>query len=125
MRVLIADDNVDAAHSLAMLLDLRGHEVRVALDGLQAVKAAREWEPDAAVLDIAMPGLDGYAVAHQLRQLRPPGPVLIALSGQLNMRQRNLALASVFDVCFSKGTEVDVLEEELEQRVATRREFPP
>lgn len=118
MRVLVADDNADAANSLAMLLELRGHEVVVAFDGQQAVEAARQWEPDAAVLDIGMPGLDGYAVARQLRQLRPPGPVLIALSGQLTARQHTARAAAVFDACFPKGTEFGVLEGALERRVA-------
>lgn len=66
-RVLIADDNRDAADSLAALLALAGHEMRVAYDGAAALSVARDFHPELALLDIDMPGLDGYAVAKALR----------------------------------------------------------
>ena len=67
-KVLLADDNEDAADSLAMLLRLLGHEVRVAFDGAQALEAACAWRPEIALLDIGMPKLNGYDVARRLRQ---------------------------------------------------------
>ena len=66
-RVLVADDNKDAADSLAALLALTGHETRVAYDGVAALSAARDFRPEMALLDIDMPGLNGYAVAEALR----------------------------------------------------------
>ena len=66
-RVLLADDNRDAADSLAALLALAGHEMRVAYDGAAALSVARDFHPELALLDIDMPGLDGYAVAKALR----------------------------------------------------------
>ncbi len=66
-RVLVVDDNVDAAQSLRMLLELEGHEVRLAHDGLAALEAARAFAPAVVLLDIGLPGLDGYEVARRLR----------------------------------------------------------
>jgi signal transduction histidine kinase len=81
-RILVADDNVDAVESLALLLELAGHEVRKASDGLQAVAVATQWQPDLALLDIGMPGLDGYEVARRIRS-EPWGErmMVVALSG--------------------------------------------
>ena len=66
-RILIADDNADLAESMAMLLRLEGHEVRVALDGAAALDLAERFEPSAALLDIGLPGLNGYNLARELR----------------------------------------------------------
>jgi CheY-like chemotaxis protein len=81
-RILVADDNIDAMESLALLLELAGHEVRKASDGLQAVHVATQWRPDLALLDIGMPGLDGYEVARRIRS-EPWGEhmMVVALSG--------------------------------------------
>jgi CheY-like chemotaxis protein len=70
-RVLIVDDNVDAAVSLGMLLRLAGQEVRVAYDGPTALREASEFRPHLVLLDIGMPGMDGYEVCRHLR--RQPG----------------------------------------------------
>jgi CheY-like chemotaxis protein len=58
VRILVADDNVDAADSLALVLELRGHEVRAAFNGGEAVRLAQEWPPDAAILDLNCPSRD-------------------------------------------------------------------
>ena len=81
-RILVADDNRDAAQSLAMLLQLMGHEVHVAHDGLEAVETLRRIRPDVALVDLAMPKLDGYDVCRRIRQ-EPWGKnvVVIALTG--------------------------------------------
>lgn len=82
LRVVIADDNEDAAETLAVLVGMWGHEVRVANDGPGAVTAAREFRPDVCLLDIGMPGFDGYEAAR--RVLADPelgGVVLIAMTG--------------------------------------------
>ncbi|HLH28600.1 MAG TPA: response regulator, partial [Acidimicrobiales bacterium] len=81
-RVLVVDDNVDAARGTARLLELAGHDVRVAHDGRQALEVARDHHPRFILLDIVLPGMDGYEVARQLRadpQLRDA--VIIATSG--------------------------------------------
>jgi CheY-like chemotaxis protein len=81
-RVLVADDNRDAGETLAMLLRLEGHEVHVAIDGLQAVELFVRMKPDVAILDIGMPGLSGHDVARQIRKLGGDPPVkLIAVTG--------------------------------------------
>ena len=67
-RLLVVDDNRDAADSLAMLLRLQGHEVRVAHDGPAALEMVKGYRPELVFLDIGMPGMDGYEVARRLRQ---------------------------------------------------------
>src|SRR6185295_8914283 len=81
-RVLVVDDNVDAAESIAMFLRLEGHEVKVVTDGYQALASAAVFAPEAVVLDIGLPGLDGYEVARRFRQSGDRRElVLIALTG--------------------------------------------
>lgn len=67
LRVLLVDDNRDAADSMAMLLEMSGHEVAVAYDGMESIHAAARTRPDVALIDLAMPGMDGFAVIHTLR----------------------------------------------------------
>ncbi len=66
-RILIVDDNRDGAQGLAMMLDLEGHEVRTAADGLEALQIAEDFRPQVVLLDISMPGIDGYETARRLR----------------------------------------------------------
>lgn len=81
-RILVVDDNADAARGTARLLQLAGHDVRVALDGPQALEVAREHRPQFVLLDLILPGLDGYEVARQLRaDPRFRDVVIIATSG--------------------------------------------
>ncbi|TCW33828.1 hybrid sensor histidine kinase/response regulator [Gulbenkiania mobilis] len=102
-RVLVADDNVDAAESLATLLSLAGHQVVVAHDGIEAVEKAVDFVPDLALLDIGMPGLNGYEVCSRLRQL-PAGRhmTLLALTGWGQEEDSRRALAAGFDAHFVK-----------------------
>jgi PAS domain S-box-containing protein len=81
-RVLVVDDSRDAARSLSRVLGLWGHEVRVAHDGTEAIEAALAETFDVILLDIGLPGMDGFQVAARLRdQLGPHGPALVALTG--------------------------------------------
>ncbi|HTX05272.1 MAG TPA: response regulator [Steroidobacteraceae bacterium] len=81
-RLLVVDDNKDAAESMSMLLQMWGHEVAYAYDGPSALETAQQWQPEAVILDIGLPGMDGYQVAERLRTL-PQGKetVLIAITG--------------------------------------------
>jgi CheY-like chemotaxis protein len=86
------EDHADTADSLALLLCLFGHQVRVARDGRTALELARAFSPDVVLLDIGLPGMDGWQIAQQFRQ-QPAArrPLLIALTGygQDNDRQRS------------------------------------
>jgi CheY-like chemotaxis protein len=106
VRILVADDNRDAADSLAMLLEIRGHDARATYDGGEAVTVAADWVPDAAILDIRMPVLDGWAVAKALRERRP-GMVLIALSGQVHPATID-RYPGLFDAVYIKGRSDDL-----------------
>src|SRR6185369_16196985 len=81
-RVLVVDDNADAAESVAMYLGMVGHEVKTVNDGSQALSSARVYAPHVVVLDIGLPGLDGYAVAQRLREMEQTrDALLIAVTG--------------------------------------------
>jgi signal transduction histidine kinase len=97
-KILIADDNQDAAETLSMLLELAGHEVRVAHLGRAALSLAQLFRPDTALLDIGMPDLSGYEVAQHLRQ-EPwaKGLRLIALTGWGQDDDRRRAIEAGFD----------------------------
>ena len=101
--VLLADDNRDAVDVLAELLRLDGHLVHTANDGLQAVKLAAQLQPDVLVLDIGMPGMNGYEVARHVRA-QPWGsrPLLIAATGWGQEDDRQKALAAGFDLHLTK-----------------------
>ncbi|MFO0847565.1 MAG: response regulator [Gemmataceae bacterium] len=112
-RVLVVDDNTDAAESLAMLLGLSGHETAVAYDGPTAVAMARTYHPDVVFLDIGLPGMSGYEVARSLRADGcGPGTVLVALTGWGSDDDRRQSRAAGFDYHLTKpvdGTQLDAL----------------
>lgn len=97
-KILVVDDNVDAADTLEALLDMDGFEVTTAYDGLAAVAAAASTLPDVVVMDIGMPGLDGYEAAREIRQ-QPRGKdvVLIALTGWGQATDKQRASHAGFD----------------------------
>ncbi len=97
-RVLVVDDNTDAAESLAMLLGISGHEVRVVHNGPDALEAAEDFHPEVVLLDIGLPGLDGYGVARRLRE-RPAtrDVLLIAVSGYGQEEDRRRSREAGFD----------------------------
>jgi PAS domain S-box-containing protein len=102
-RILVADDNADAAESLALVLQLMGNEVRVAHDGREAVEAAAVFRPELILLDIGMPRLTGYEAARMIRQ-QPWGRdvVLVALTGWGQDEDKREALDAGFDHHFTK-----------------------
>ncbi len=102
-RVLLVDDNRDAVESLAMLLRMEGHEVSVAFDGNEALTAAERCHPQVVILDVGLPGLDGYQVARRLRGARATARVkLIALTGYGQPDDVARARAAGFDHHFVK-----------------------
>lgn len=110
MHVLIIEDNVDAATTLGMLLELLGHRAHVAHDGTAGVQAARDLRPDAVICDIGLPGaLDGYGVAQVLRA-ELPSALLVALTGYGQEDVQRRARAAGFDLHLTKPVEAQVLE---------------
>lgn len=110
-RILVVDDNRDAAESLGMLLKLLGAEVQVAYDGPEALQVIGAFRPAIILLDLGMPGMDGYEVARQLRQ-RPEGrdATLIALTGWGQEEDRRRSKAAGFDHHLIKPADRSVLE---------------
>jgi PAS domain S-box-containing protein len=112
LRVLVVEDNLDAAESMAGLLNLWGHRVRVVHDGRSALEAARAEQPDAVLLDIGLPGLDGYEVARRLRRdLGMRQSVLVAMTGYGQPEDRRRSRESGIDHHFVKPVEPSLLRE--------------
>ena len=110
LRVLLAEDNRDAADSLKMLLEMSGHEVTVAYNGPDAVTTARSVCPEVVVCDIGLPGMSGYDVATALRQDPELHNVrLIAVTGYGDVQDRDAALATGFDEHLCKPVEPNAL----------------
>ncbi|RZT42179.1 PAS domain-containing hybrid sensor histidine kinase/response regulator [Cupriavidus agavae] len=109
-RILLVDDNRDAADSMSILLEMSGHEVTIAYDGMEAIHAAARVRPDVALIDLAMPGMDGFAVIHALRGM----PALantryVALTGFGQSSDREQTKAAGFHMHLVKPIELDVL----------------
>jgi CheY-like chemotaxis protein len=108
---MVVDDNQDAAESLAMLLDLQGHEIRVANDGPAALELAKGYLPELVFLDIGMPGMDGYEVARRLRRVPGLEKVrLAALTGWGQQEDRRRTSEAGFDHHLVKPVEPNALE---------------
>ncbi|HSK76429.1 MAG TPA: chemotaxis protein CheB [Thermoanaerobaculia bacterium] len=111
-RILVVDDNEDSAESLALLLRLRGHEVKVAYNGPEALDTAGSFYPEAVLLDIGLPGLDGYQVASRLRQRpRNAKALLVALTGYGQEDDQRLAREAGFDHHLTKPVDPQVIYE--------------
>jgi len=108
LRLLVVDDNVDAAESLSALLELAGHSVSVAADGFEALRAAVDFQPDAIFLDIGMPGMSGYEVAQALRRM-PSGErlVIAAVTGWGTSEDKARAKDAGFDYHLTKPVDLD------------------
>jgi signal transduction histidine kinase len=108
-RVLLVDDNHDAADTLGALLQMLGAEVQVVYDGPSALDAIAAFRPSVVVLDLGMPGMDGYEVARRVREHHPKLPVLIALTGWGQERDRQLTAAAGFEHHLVKPVGLDTL----------------
>ncbi|HYO15133.1 MAG TPA: ATP-binding protein [Thermoanaerobaculia bacterium] len=96
-RVLVVDDNRDSAESVALLMQIWGYDVRVANDGPSALEIAGSYRPEVVLLDIGLPGMDGYEVARQLRQGQGSSVVLVAMTGYGMEEDRRRSRESGFD----------------------------
>jgi CheY-like chemotaxis protein len=113
-RILVVDDNVDAAETLTTFLDMIGLEARSVHDGNAAVQAALAFAPDLVLLDIGLPGMSGYDVARAMRQQpQLAGVTLVALTGWGAEDDRRRAKDAGFDHHLTKPVDLSVLEEML------------
>ena len=104
------DDNLDAAESLSLLLQMMGHEVRVAHDGEGAVQLGDDFHPQAVLLDIGMPGIDGYETCRRMRvRSWGPGAKIIAVTGWGQDEDRRKSAAAGFDEHLVKPVDAETL----------------
>jgi len=116
-RILVVDDNYDAVQSFAALLELMENDVRTAGSGPEALQVAKEYRPEIVLLDIGLPGMNGYDVARELRaDLGNDGTVIIAVSGYGAQHDRQRSAAAGFDAHFVKPMGIDALREFLASR---------
>lgn len=108
-RVLLVDDNVDTIQSMSRLLTLRGHEVATAVDGLAGLQMARDFRPDFILLDIGLPGLDGYSLARRLRAEGFTNTPIVAVSGYARDDDRERSREAGFNHHFAKPVEFETL----------------
>jgi CheY-like chemotaxis protein len=110
-RVLVVDDNGDAAETLAALLELLGHDARVAHDGPTALAAMQDFHPQLVFLDLGMPGMNGCQVAEAIRlDRRVDQPVLVALTGWGSEGDRERTSAAGFDLHLTKPISLEAIE---------------
>jgi PAS domain S-box-containing protein len=111
VRALIVDDNIDAAATLSLLLQLAGHTTCLAHDGPEALKAATEFKPDVVLLDLGLPGMDGYEVARVIRRMPELGrPVLVAVTGWGGPDDRARTKQAGFDEHLTKPVDISMIE---------------
>lgn len=107
--VLVVEDNADNRETLVMLLESFGHDVVAAEDGPSGVQAAREIRPEVAIVDIGLPGFDGYEVCRRLRELFGDEVTLVALTGYGQAEDRERARKAGFDVHLTKPADVETV----------------
>jgi CheY-like chemotaxis protein len=107
---MVVDDNVDAADSLALLLRSLGHEACVTYDGIAAIQMAEEFRPDIVLLDLGMPGIDGYETARRLRNLKRQFRI-VAVTGWGQDAERKKSRDAGFDLHLVKPVNEETLSE--------------
>jgi DNA-binding response OmpR family regulator len=120
-RVLVVDDNQDAADSLAMLLGVRGEDVRIAYDGAKALEVEREFKPDVVLLDIGLPALSGYDVAERIREKRRDKVLIVAITGWGQEKDLRRAEDAGIDHHFTKPVDFEALVALIERASPSRR----
>lgn len=124
LRVLCVDDHPDAADSLGVLLELVGYETKVCYDGLSALAAAEEFHPDACILDLTMPGMDGVEVGRRLRQQPWARNLpLVAVTALGNDEARQRTAEAGFDLHLTKPVDPDRLANVLADIVILRGDY--
>jgi CheY-like chemotaxis protein len=116
----LIEDNPDGRETLQLLLESWGHQVEVAEDGLEGLSKALAWKPDAAVVDIGLPLLDGYSFARRVRAALSDNILLIALTAYSQPEDRRQALQAGFDVHMSKPADFVELGRVLGQPMPSR-----
>jgi CheY-like chemotaxis protein len=110
--MLIVDDNEDSARSMGMLQRLRGHETRIAFTGPEALATAADFAPEVVLLDIGLPGMDGFEVARRLRAMpQLANALLVAMTGYGTPEDRANAQAAGIDEYLLKPVDLDLLRE--------------
>jgi CheY-like chemotaxis protein len=122
LKVLVVDDNVDVAQTVGWMLETMGHDYRMVHEGKLAVELARDYRPDAILLDIGMPGMDGYAVCRALREQRLfDDTIIIAQTGWGQTQARAAPGEPGFDHHLVKPVALDRLEQLLADVSSARR----
>ena len=118
-RILVVDDNQDAANATAMLIAEMGGDARVAYDGESALAMLQEYQPDVILLDIGMRGLDGYETCQRIRGVLGNGVLLVALTGFGQEQDKERATRAGFDAHLTKPADEAALTGILAHRVAS------
>lgn len=108
-RILVVDDNRDAADSVNALMELYGHKCRVAYDGKKALELLSAYEPQVALIDISMPDINGYDLAGEFRRRATHHMILCALTGWGEQGQEQKAIDAGFDHYLLKPADIDEL----------------
>lgn len=118
-RILVVDDNVDSANTSAVLLQLEGHNVKAVYGGTEAIETAREFSPEVILMDIGLPGMDGYEVARRIKEGTPEAtaPLIIAISGYGPMEPGTQTNGVCFDHHLMKPVDFNQLKTLVEQRI--------
>ena len=111
-RVLIVDDNQDSADSLAMLLELDGHDVRAVYSAMDALEQVTAFAPEIVLLDIGLPGMSGYGVAQRIKEMPQP-PRLVAVSGYAQREDKERSAAAGFSAHIVKPVDIAALKKVL------------
>jgi CheY-like chemotaxis protein len=119
IKVLLVDDNLDALEAVGMLLELQGHQVRTAANAISALDVAHDFLPEVALIDIGMPGTDGFQLAQQFKaQTKFDGTILVALTGFTAEAEVARGRAAGFDLYLTKPLSVEELHRFLAERAA-------
>jgi signal transduction histidine kinase len=125
LRVLVVDDSVDSAESMAIILEMSGHDVRKAHNGPDALRTASDYRPDVVLMDIGMPGMSGHEVAQKMRETSATRDVvLIAMTGYGRQVDRDQSRAAGFDHHLVKPLDFDKLNEVLTASTASSKRPP-
>jgi CheY-like chemotaxis protein len=118
-RIVVVEDNVDNRELMQLLLGLKGHAVSAVGDGEAGVAAILGEAPEVAIVDIGLPGIDGYEVARRVRGAAPPqAPLLVAVTGYGTPEDRQHALATGFDAFMVKPFDIEAFDRLLREKAA-------